>query len=77
MPAPQEKTRLHQETVNTNADTSKGRKLPHERDESTGSTRDTQHPEMKQAHDDVNKGLLDTDARGPDGKPLGPKKPAR
>jgi hypothetical protein len=77
MPKSPDKTRLHQETVNTESDTEDGRKLPHERDESAGATRDTPHPEMEQAHEDVKKGLVDADARGPDGKPLGSKKPAR
>lgn len=40
-------------------------------DPSLGVTRPEPHPEMEQAHKDVKKGLLDTDARAPDGRPLG------
>lgn len=36
-----------------------------------GMTRDEPHPEMAQAHRDLKKGLLDTDARAKDGRPLG------
>lgn len=46
-------------------------KLPHERDESVTMTNQTPHPEMQQAHKDVKKGLVNTDARAADGRPLG------
>ena len=46
-------------------------KLPHERDESVAMTKATPHPEMQQAHKDVQKGLGNTDARAADGRPLG------
>lgn len=46
-------------------------KLPHERDESVTMTNQTPHPEMQQAHSDVKKGLVNTDARAADGRPLG------
>lgn len=37
-------------------------RLPHERDESSDSqTRQEPHPEMVQAHEDVEAGLVDTD----------------
>lgn len=50
-------------------------KLPHERDQSVNMTDGEPSPEMKQAHKDIERGLVDTDARGSDGKPLGSKKP--
>lgn len=46
-------------------------KLPHERDQSINMTDQTPSPDMQQAHRDLKKGLVDTDARGADGKPLG------
>lgn len=46
-------------------------RLPHERDQSLQSTGDLLHPEMKQAHNDLKKGLVDTDARATDGRPIG------
>ncbi|WP_284337922.1 hypothetical protein [Comamonas sp. NoAH] len=46
-------------------------KLPHERDQSVNMTDQTPSPDMQQAHRDLKKGLVDTDARGTDGKPLG------
>ena len=46
-------------------------KLPHERDQSVNMTDHIPSPEMQQAHADLQKGLVDTDARGSDGKPLG------
>lgn len=46
-------------------------KLPHERDESITMTNQTPHPEMQQAHRDLKKGLINTDARAADGRPLG------
>lgn len=39
-------------------------KLPHEHDESVGSTGGVPSPEMQQAHADQKRGLVDTD-RGP------------
>ena len=51
-------------------------KLPHERDQSVNMTDGNPAPEMEQAHKDLKRGLVDTDARGADGKPLGSKKPA-
>ena len=46
-------------------------KLPHERDESPHATDEKIHPEGAQAHSDLKKGLVDTDARAADGRPLG------
>jgi len=46
--------------------------LPHERDQSTDMTGGEKSPEMKQAHNDLKRGLRDTDARGADGRPLAP-----
>lgn len=46
-------------------------KLPHERDESVDMTKKTPHPEIQQAHRDLKKGLVNTDARAADGRPLG------
>lgn len=46
-------------------------KLPHERDESVDMTNQTPHPQMQQAHRDLKKGLVNTDARAADGRPLG------
>lgn len=45
--------------------------LPHEKDQSLQATEPNPHPEMKQAHQDVKSGLVDTDARAKDGRPLG------
>ena len=42
-----------------------GPKLPHERDESVGSTGGVPSPEMQQAYKDVKRGLQDT-SRGTD-----------
>lgn len=53
------------------SDSSNAAKLPHERDQSVNMTDQAPSPEMQQAHRDLQKGLVDTDARGPDGKPLG------
>jgi hypothetical protein len=46
-------------------------KLPHERDESVHMTDQHPAPEMQQAHRDVKKGLVNTDERASDGRPLG------
>lgn len=45
--------------------------LPHERDQSLDSTSGSVHPEMEIAHNDLKKGLVDTDARAKDGRPIG------
>ena len=45
--------------------------LPHERDQSLHATSSNTHPEIEQAHKDLKKGLVDTDARAKDGRPLG------
>ena len=46
-------------------------KLPHERDQSVNMTDHTPSPEMQQAHHDVQRGMVDTDARNADGTPAG------
>ncbi len=51
-------------------------KLPHERDQSVPAANPKTQPEIRQAHEDLRKGLKDTDARGKDGMPLGSKRPA-
>lgn len=45
--------------------------FPHERDQSLHSTSGSVHPEMEIPHSDVKKGLVDTDARAKDGRPIG------
>jgi len=40
-------------------------RLPHERDESSDSQHSEPRPEMKQAHDDVASGKVDTDRGAP------------
>ncbi len=47
-------------------------KLPHERDQSTAMTGGEKSAEMEQAYKDLKRGLRDTDARGPDGRPQQP-----
>lgn len=44
-------------------------KMPHEKDQSVGEVSDQPSPEMAQAHADLKRGLVDTDARGVDGRP--------
>lgn len=51
-------------------------KLPHERDQSVNMTDQQPAPEMQQAHRDVKKGLVNTDERASDGRPLGDDVPA-
>ncbi|MEJ5152362.1 hypothetical protein [Comamonas sp. MYb396] len=51
-------------------------KMPHEKDQSVGETSQEPSPEMEQAHADLKRGLVDTDARAPDGRPKGSKHPA-
>ncbi len=46
-------------------------KLPHERDESTGSTSSKPDPDMKQAHKDLQEGQVDTDMRATPGLDAG------
>lgn len=58
-------------------DASATAKLPHERDQSVNMTDQAPSPEMQQAHRDLKKGMVDTDARGPDGKPLGDDVPTK
>ncbi|MEG3002468.1 MAG: hypothetical protein RR855_18165 [Comamonas sp.] len=51
-------------------------KLPHERDQSVDATNRAPDPQMQQAYRDLQKGLVDTDARGASGRPLDSKAPA-
>lgn len=62
---------INTQAPQTPSDTSKQAKLPHERDQSVNMTDQAPSVEMEQAHRDLKKGLVDTDARGADGKPLG------
>jgi hypothetical protein len=41
--------------------------LPHERDQASDSTADAPDPAMKQAHEDLERGLVDTDMRATPG----------
>ena len=52
-------------------------KLPHERDQSVNMTDQTPSPDMQQAHRDLKNGLVNTDARAADGRPLGDDVPAQ
>lgn len=76
-PAPQPKTpptpepQIDTTTAQNPGDPSAAAKLPHERDQSVNMTDQAPSPEMQQAHRDLKKGLVDTDARGADGQPLG------
>ena len=48
----------------------------HGRTEDAAAAQDEPTPKMQQAYEDVEKGLVDTDARGASGRPLGSKAPA-
>lgn len=48
-------------------------KMPHEKDQSIGEVSEQPPPEMEQAHADLKRGLVDTDARAVDGRPKGDK----
>lgn len=45
-------------------------KLPHERDESVDMTHGAPNERVQQAYADIERGLVDTDARGASGRPL-------
>ena len=62
---------INTQTKQNPGDASNAAKLPHERDQSVNMTYHQPDPQMQQAHRDLKKGLVDTDARGADGKPLG------
>ncbi|HWT71095.1 MAG TPA: hypothetical protein VN361_02805 [Oxalicibacterium sp.] len=47
-----------------NADKDESQRLPHERDESFDSQDDRPRDVIKQAHDDIAEGQMDTDRRG-------------
>lgn len=74
-PTPDPETQVTTTSKQHPHDPGKAGKLPHERDESVNMTDGAPAPEMQQAHADLQRGLVDTDARGADGKPLGSKKP--
>lgn len=46
-------------------------RLPHERDQSTDSTADAPDPGMRQAHEDLQEGQVDTDMRATPGLDAG------
>lgn len=48
---------------------SEAAKLPHERDQSPDAVGHAPQPAIEQAAKDLKKGLVDTDARGKDGRP--------
>ena len=48
----------------------------HGRKEDAAAAQDEPTPKMQQAYEDLKKGLVDTDARGASGRPLGSKAPA-
>lgn len=63
---PQSRTRPVQTTTDDPTDVPQtAPRLPHERDESSDSQRTEPRPKMKQAHDDVERGLVDTDRGTP------------
>lgn len=71
-PSPGEHTDVHEQGVDLQtppqqeraAGTPAAPKLPHERDQSVTMTGGERHPEVEQAHRDMERGLQDTD-RGP------------
>ena len=72
---PSSETKIDTTRKQLPSDPGNAAKLPHERDQSVNMTDGKPDPDMKQAHKDLQRGLVDTDARGADGKPLGSKKP--
>lgn len=68
---PSRETRINTQRPQRPSDAGNQGKLPHERDQSVAVTAPKPTPEMQQAHRDLQKGLVDTDARDADGKPLG------
>lgn len=69
-------TKVNTTTPQSTSDPGQAAKLPHERDQSVNATDQNPDPAMQQAYADVQKGLVDTDARGASGRPLGSKAPA-
>lgn len=74
--APKTETQIDTTTPQSPADPDHAAKLPHERDQSVNATDQNPDPAMQQAYSDLQKGLVDTDARGASGRPLGSKAPA-
>lgn len=75
-PTPPPPTEVDTTTPQSPNDPGHTGKLPHERDQSVDATDAKPDPTMKQAYSDLKKGLVDTDARGASGRPLGSKAPA-
>lgn len=50
-------------------------KLPHERDQSVDMTHGAPSGKVQQGYRDLRRGLVDTDARDPQGRPLGQQRP--
>ena len=70
-PAAATPTAVNTQAPQTPSDSGHQAKLPHERDQSVNMTDAEPSAAMQQAHRDLRQGLVDTDARGADGKPLG------
>lgn len=72
-PQPSDETKIDTTRKQHPADPGTQAKMPHEKDQSVGETSSEPAPEMEQAHADLKRGLVDTDARGADGRPKGSK----
>ena len=70
-PPPKPEPQIDTTTPQKPTDPGAAGKLPHERDQSVNMTDQEPAPEMQQAHRDLQKGLVNTDARAADGRPLG------
>ena len=68
-PPASDKTKINTTRKQQPHDTGSQAKMPHEKDQSVGETSPEPSPEMEQAHTDLKRGLIDTDARAPDGRP--------
>lgn len=72
-PQPSEETKINTMRKQHPDDTGAQAKMPHEKDQSVGEVSSQPSPAMKQAHTDLQRGLVDTDARSVDGRPKGSK----
>lgn len=72
-PQPSEGTKINTTRKQHPDDTGAQAKMPHEKDQSVGEVSPQPSPAMEQAHADLQRGLVDTDARGVDGRPKGSK----
>ena len=72
-PQPSEETKIDTTRKQHPQDPGQQAKMPHEKDQSLGEVSNQPSPEMEQAHADLRRGLVDTDARAPDGRPKGDK----